>query len=68
MLTADKYLNELQEMGFDEKQAKQVAKIMLTFSGFIVDSYIANRKGSEAKNHSENVAKTDQKTVKNLAT
>jgi hypothetical protein len=66
MLNTDKYIDRLQKIGFDEKQAKQVANKMITFSCLIVDNYIANKKASEANKHSETIAKVEQKAIENL--
>ena len=60
MLTADKYIDKLQKLGFDEKQAKQVADRMITFTYFIVDNYW----NAKAMNHSGTIAKPEQKLEK----
>jgi hypothetical protein len=60
MLTADKYIDKLQKIGFDEKQAKQVADKMITFAYFVVDTYWNAKNASKAENPSANVAQPEQ--------
>jgi len=64
MLTADKYIDKLQKIGFDEKQAKQVADKMITFAYFVVDTYWNAKNVSMAKNPSANITQAEQKLEK----
>ena len=63
MLTPDKYIDKLQKIGFDEKQAKQVANKMITFSCLIVDNYLVKKNAIEARKQSANRAQTEQNSV-----
>ena len=68
MLTADKYIDKLQKIGFDEKQAKQVADKMITFAYFVVDTYWNAKSNIKTGNHSTTVAQPEQKSEKVAST
>lgn len=64
MLTADKYIDKLQKIGFDEKQAKQVADKMITFAYFVVDTYWNAKSNIKTGNRSTTAAQPEQKLEK----
>lgn len=66
MLTTDKYIERLQKIGFDEKQAKQVADRMITFAYFVVDTYWNAKNSVKAGNHTATIPQVDQK-LENVA-